>query len=47
MEVCFICKGDYDVKWCRLCKHYLCNRCKNNPPKRLKAFFKEKLGIEL
>lgn len=43
-EVCFICKGSDDVKFCKLCQHYLCVHCKNNPPKRLLAFLKEKLG---
>lgn len=43
-DVCFICGGNDTVKYCSLCKHYLCIHCKNNPPKRLIAFLKEKLG---
>ena len=45
-EVCYICGGTDTVKYCSWCEEYLCVNCKNNPPKRLVAFLKKKLGIE-
>lgn len=45
-ETCFICGGIDTVKFCDMCKHFLCVHCKNNPPKRLIAFLKEKFKHE-
>jgi hypothetical protein len=33
----------WDVKYCSFCKHWLCDRCRADPVKRVKGAFKEKI----
>ena len=40
---CYLCESDKDVKYCKLCKHWLCKKCKKNYKGRIFAMIKEKL----
>lgn len=42
MNKCSICGSELDINYCSICEEYLCDKCKNNPPKRLVAMLKKK-----
>jgi len=46
IKLCGACYKDKECKYCDMCKTYLCEACKNNPPKRFIAMVNRMLGRE-
>jgi len=44
MNLCGACKKLRECRYCSICKTFLCEACKNNPPKRFVAMVKRILN---